>query len=694
MAKHENTSIHTTEVYPDDASDHPITRQLATHTTSPELPPRWPAEPHALTPEPATERWLLAFDVALCLVPLALIAKAVLCIVASVIDKGARGYLIDEVHALTLYLIRFNHQVTNQLPLSDIQRQLSNILQLTTIFTVVFILIITIVVRRLALYKAQEGATVAKLEQLQASISLPGTLKAIWSLRAFTSRTSAILLMIWGWFYLGSQATTSEYEYRNSDAFWNVPIAFFSPEKSSLFFSNHSRASVSQIQLSNINSMYNIFSLDSSGDASTPAPADLNGAVKLPYVRADGTPYVGANMLHRDRHGYYDVSHSSQMTYASSLGTNIYYLINNNEVSNGVYVNGLEGDFTYNTTFFNVSCSETEARNASAFPSGTLDYTQISINATKNASTSPIGPGDPPAGFDIWARPNATSYVLHTFCHLDLITVEVKAGCTAAKCSAKKMRIAPGTVPINRTVFDNTNFTSLFFNSLLFANGPPRGYSLQGEDTAGSIVETIMDSFDYLITAADGIPVGYDFAFGKSIDDSAQSLAMTTMINTYYDISLDPTQGTINDDNVYNGPLADVLTGNVRSKDWITGHMKGAAFEPQYRLSIPWVIVDLISCQILLLAATLAMWLRKRTLAPDIFGYVSSLTRDNPHVNLPDSGSTLSGLERARMLKNVRVKIADVAGEDGVGRVGLRYAGLAADLNVQMAHLKKDRQYV
>lgn len=94
--------------------------------------------------------------------------------------------------------------------------------------------------------------------------------------------------------------------------------------------------------------------------------------------------------------------------------------------------------------------------------------------------------------------------------------------------------------------------------------------------------------------------------------------------------------------------------------------------------------MDLISCKILLAAALVAFWLRKNTLAPDIFGYVSSLTRDNPHLNLPEGGFTMSGLERARTLRKVKARIADVADENGVGKVGLRYAGPADDSNVQM----------
>jgi hypothetical protein len=47
------------------------------------------------------------------------------------------------------------------------------------------------------------------------------------------------------------------------------------------------------------------------------------------------------------------------------------------------------------------------------------------------------------------------------------------------------------------------------------------------------------------------------------------------------------------------------------------------------------------------------------TLAPDIFGYVSSCTRDNPYFT-DGEPSYLSGLERAKAMRNVRVIIGEV----------------------------------
>lgn len=118
--------------------------------------------------------------------------------------------------------------------------------------------------------------------------------------------------------------------------------------------------------------------------------------------------------------------------------------------------------------------------------------------------------------------------------------------------------------------------------------------------------------------------------------------------------------------NTTDAHLLNVLNGTISDPSYVLAHMKGAPYQPQYRLNWVWMVLDYIGCVVLLVAASVAVWLRKRTLAPDIFGYVSSLTRENPMIDLPAGGSTLSGLDRARMMKGIKVKIADIGLEEWV----------------------------
>jgi hypothetical protein len=45
---------------------------------------------------------------------------------------------------------------------------------------------------------------------------------------------------------------------------------------------------------------------------------------------------------------------------------------------------------------------------------------------------------------------------------------------------------------------------------------------------------------------------------------------------------------------------------------------------------------------------------------PEILGFVFTMTRDNPYIPLPEGGSALRGIERARLLGNMRVRLGNV----------------------------------
>lgn len=76
-----------------------------------------------------------------------------------------------------------------------------------------------------------------------------------------------------------------------------------------------------------------------------------------------------------------------------------------------------------------------------------------------------------------------------------------------------------------------------------------------------------------------------------------------------------------------------------------------------------------LSSSILLSIGIAGAILKFGCLAPDMMGFVTSLTYSTRHVRLPSSGGTLGAMERARLLKNVRVRIGDVNVDKEVGHV-------------------------
>jgi len=71
-----------------------------------------------------------------------------------------------------------------------------------------------------------------------------------------------------------------------------------------------------------------------------------------------------------------------------------------------------------------------------------------------------------------------------------------------------------------------------------------------------------------------------------------------------------------------------------------------------------WIGLLLVATIILQLCAIAGFYLKYTATAPDILGYVSKLTRDNPFTPLvPEGGNNLSGMEQARLLRDLPVQI-------------------------------------
>ncbi|KAF2466603.1 uncharacterized protein BDR25DRAFT_317593 [Lindgomyces ingoldianus] len=74
------------------------------------------------------------------------------------------------------------------------------------------------------------------------------------------------------------------------------------------------------------------------------------------------------------------------------------------------------------------------------------------------------------------------------------------------------------------------------------------------------------------------------------------------------------------------------------------------------------------------LPAVVGMLFNHRAVGPDVLGYCSSLASDNPYIRVPQGGSALDGMERAKLLRNLQVRLSDV------GYIVFTDAGIAVRL--------------
>lgn len=91
---------------------------------------------------------------------------------------------------------------------------------------------------------------------------------------------------------------------------------------------------------------------------------------------------------------------------------------------------------------------------------------------------------------------------------------------------------------------------------------------------------------------------------------------------------------------------------------------------------------------VLLLCRICDAIVKHKARGPQILWHVSTMTRDNPFIDLPSRGCTLDGLDRARLLKDMEVKVQDVAAEDEVGHIAL-----GAAHKFDAGNLITDRRY-
>lgn len=70
--------------------------------------------------------------------------------------------------------------------------------------------------------------------------------------------------------------------------------------------------------------------------------------------------------------------------------------------------------------------------------------------------------------------------------------------------------------------------------------------------------------------------------------------------------------------------------------------------------------------------AIAGLYLKCTATAPDLLGYVSSLTRDNPFTLVAEGGNTLGGRDRARLLRDLKVQVGNVKWEEEKRHIAFR----------------------
>ncbi|KAH9220610.1 hypothetical protein DL95DRAFT_519913 [Leptodontidium sp. 2 PMI_412] len=110
-----------------------------------------------------------------------------------------------------------------------------------------------------------------------------------------------------------------------------------------------------------------------------------------------------------------------------------------------------------------------------------------------------------------------------------------------------------------------------------------------------------------------------------------------------------------------------------------------------YFAFFPWLVIFLVSNLVMLLAAVVGVYYSRKTIVPDYLGFVSSLAKESPFIRMPDAGVNMDGMDKARMVKEMKVRLGDVSDvENGKSQIGrLAFARME-----ETSPVKKGRLYV
>lgn len=84
-----------------------------------------------------------------------------------------------------------------------------------------------------------------------------------------------------------------------------------------------------------------------------------------------------------------------------------------------------------------------------------------------------------------------------------------------------------------------------------------------------------------------------------------------------------------------------------------------------YLAFYPWLIIFLISDLVMLVAAITGVYFSRKTIVPDYLGFVSSLAKESPFIRMPDVGINMDGMDKAKLVKDMKVRLGDISEFEG-----------------------------
>ncbi|KAF1933564.1 uncharacterized protein M421DRAFT_200147 [Didymella exigua CBS 183.55] len=592
-----------------------------------------------------------------------------------------------------------------------------------TIYPLAFAAIGSRCLRNVAIYLAERGTTLATLEKLLGSQSLVSAISTAFTLRS-ASLTSIGLLLLWALSPLGGQSSLRLLHEGNTTI----------SEAGTIYYSDHAAPQ----DLEEAATWFSIIpailsaSLASSAEAKA-LPVDLWSHPKVPRLDAiENEVLAGDGSTGR----WVTVNMSDPAPiYTSLAGINVQGLHRNTTSTFQVkynylrlgcekFIGGTDAevlDYLWNTTTFSMWPPILDFT-PGVSPATLLTNTTININfqtlflpmsfflrygwnspgASNNGTETTDGHSQisrQPVSFLYGAQFNAKDTFQVYKCAPRVVTVNAQIECQADECAVSRLRRVPGE---SSAELENACDTGSQYRLGCLTSGT---YALRNffmyfaSAIANYYSPYSMNPFDGWIAGNDqtysSIPTASNRTLSE-IPDQLISDRLTTVLNTYWQAGAWGSQITRagmfdTPEYPYVGPNDGGSRNNVPDRFLNT---TGTVFKTQvpiYKAEVGWIVTLLLITIALLILCVINIIISITNKAPDLFYYASSLARENPYTNTPDGGTSLDGAERTRLLRGMKVQIADVSPDNEVGYVVLKSLGEGED--ARTGRLRKDRLY-
>ncbi|KAL4879215.1 hypothetical protein BJY04DRAFT_220333 [Aspergillus karnatakaensis] len=529
-----------------------------------------------------------------------------------------------------------------------------------TVFPIVFAAIVGALMRSYGLWKAQNCATLGLLEQLNGSTSFAGTVTTIIALRHLRFLTLAIMLL-WVLSPLGGQSALRMLSQAPITLSGSSFVAYMDMNGTSGFEGSPAVYDT----LGSTNAIYTSSLLAS--QESKDSPRDLWGWPKIPMLRTLPAAAAADNTTNPWR--TYDSNDT--IAFSSLVGL----------VLQGIPA-GEDAEFAAETSYFDLDCRRLASNitqdsifdamggkalihNATyTFPTES-PYTNFFVDSSYNFTTRFTSRNQ--ASVNLFYVPRDETFGSRNIgtaalfnCTLSTVYVEVFILCKDAVCAVTRMRLSERDNDPEWTPWtDNNDGPSSWLAFTLLLTQFPFAIGPLAHDQAAPT-----DSYIY----------GDSKSFGRAYDrhwinanERDVSTRLATLFNTYWLASLAPF--TVNQ-----ASALDPVNLAMRDQSWPPPPFNSSTARTSrtvnvYHANLVWICAFIAATVVLQFCAVASLFLKFITIAPDILGYVSSSTRDNEYTPLPRHGCTLSGADRARLLRDLKVQILDVDGEKGMGHI-------------------------